>query len=1672
MAVGRISGPLLKANLLRDGVDLAFETDLLYLDVVNGRVGINTGAPAYDLDVNGTTRTTNAVVDTQADIASFTVTGNTISSTNSTINLEPSGANAVVYQGKLLVNNNLQITTNEILATNIDANLEFRTLGTGQVNVNSNVWVDGNVHATGTITADGNIEIGDGNTDNVTFNADIASNIIPDNQAPLFTPLYDLGSLTKAWKTVYTQNVEATTINTGSIVVDGIDLALPQGNIIYVATTGSNSNLGVHEHNPVKTIEHAFNIAVAGDTIYVFPGVYEERFPLEVPSGVTVHGSSLRSVTVKPTAATMYLDAFHMNGEATVEDLTIMGFHHDATGTLPEFIDNSQGTGHAFRFSAGTLTNTRSPYIRNITVLTFGTASVSSVASITTEVVGTLTRIKNVISDIVTNVAVSATIGNGQTQNTILDDSDVSTGTLLQGLIDDVVYIINNGTLKTSLPTITANGAEVTSGMLANAAAILEANRNWIIDEAYAYPTYTYSPTTFDETLTKRDMGLVLDALIYDIVRGGNEHSVYAGLGYWVQPANDPRGYARGDAGHGALVDGSAVLAASKEAAMLFHSVTFITPGADTLIATNGARVEWLNSFTYFAGKGLYAYSTDVGFAGAGLTRLRINNKVGTWAIGNTVTYYDTDGTTVLATGVIDSLDGNFVNLTGRCLGFETITDRVGKQVYPQGGAKLSATQKKFGVSSLVLDGTGDYLTVATQPDFAFGLDAWCIEAWIYNTNNPGANQILFDFRTASPQTVLTAYLTATTNTPVVVFNGSNILTSGDVIPLNTWTHFAIAKSGTDTKMFINGTQSGATYTDNNTYTQGPLTIGARFDGTLAFTGYIDDVRISKGAARYTGAFTAPTTPLRGDLNTVLLLHFNGANNSTTILDDGVTTQDLRTDALGTASIINFADYSDFGAEIRSIGSANVYGEYGAYGDGPGVIAYLISQNFAYVGAEELVTNDPNDRIGANEVVELNGAHIYRTSVDNEGNFQVGNNFYVNQRTGEVLFDSQNLTVTSATGVTFTDGVHTTTITSTDITTGNIRIHDNNIDSLTGDIIVTAASGAINLQNNTFITGALDVTGDINIGGNITIGNESTDTISFVAGISSNLVPATTASYDLGTDLLRWNTAFLSRVEIDGLVIDNNIISTTLNNDDLQLTANGTGRVYIPSNDVQIDQNLNVDGTTTLHDTSITGTLTQTGNVIQTGDYTQTGNAEITGNLTVSTFAQFEKIRIDSNVISTTAADTDLKLEAAGTGRIYVPSDNVLIDNDLTVNGLSTFGTLSVTNTVTANAFSTGDILIDDNYITTTIADHNLELRANGTGKILVPSNDVQFDQNLTVNQNLTVTTGTTYLKAVGITGDVTQTGDINQTGNLTTSGDFDVTGHITSTGYLQLPQVRIENNVVSTTVADTNLELRANGTGNVIIEGIKVQDNNIQSIVTDSNIILTPQGTGSVIVNSTTSLQIPVGTTLLTGVNGDIRYNTTKNRYEGFSGSYWQTLSGVEDVDGNTKILAEATPGANDNTLYFYADGSLMVTIDSTKLFAERLQTTNLDLSGNTISSITLNSDLNLTATGTGAVKFGNLKIYNNTITNVATNAVTEFVQTGTGYVKIAGTNGVVIPSGDGYLERPLVAEVGMTRFNTDGNLVEVFNGVTWGSVAGSSGGVTSIEANGIGIASALIFG
>lgn len=244
MAIGRISGPLLKANLIRDGVDLAFETDLLYLDVVNGRVGVNKVSPTTDLDVNGTTKTTTLLVDNQVDIGDFSIFDNTIASTQSTIFFEPAVGEPTIYHSKLQIDD-IEITEN-LISTNVsNSNLTLRANGTGTVdllsntNITGNLYVSGNINADGNVTIGGNITIGDELTDNITINASIQSDLIPET-----TETYDLGSSTFRWRTIYSNEIFADTLNVptldvGDLMFRNNEITTTTGQDLYIDGNGT-----------------------------------------------------------------------------------------------------------------------------------------------------------------------------------------------------------------------------------------------------------------------------------------------------------------------------------------------------------------------------------------------------------------------------------------------------------------------------------------------------------------------------------------------------------------------------------------------------------------------------------------------------------------------------------------------------------------------------------------------------------------------------------------------------------------------------------------------------------------------------------------------------------------------------------------------------------------------------------------------------------------------------------------------------------------------------------------------------------------------------------------------------------------------------------------------------------------------------------------------------------------------------------------------------------------------------------------------------------------------------------------------------------------------------------------------------------------------------------------
>ena len=254
MSIGRISGPLLKQNLIRDGVNLAFETDLLYLDVNNNRIGVRTTAPQYDLDVNGTTRSTNLQVDTQIDVAEFSIYNNTIQTSNSVINFQAAAGEATVYHSRLIVDD-LQLQGNVISTEVSNSPIEIRPNGTGNIhlqantNITGNLNVTGNVSATGSITIGGNITIGDESTDNIVIYASIQSNLTPE-----VDNLYDIGDPTHRWNDIYVNNFYTTTINVPELNIGNLKFK----NNEITSTTGQDINISGTGTGSVKIINFRF----------------------------------------------------------------------------------------------------------------------------------------------------------------------------------------------------------------------------------------------------------------------------------------------------------------------------------------------------------------------------------------------------------------------------------------------------------------------------------------------------------------------------------------------------------------------------------------------------------------------------------------------------------------------------------------------------------------------------------------------------------------------------------------------------------------------------------------------------------------------------------------------------------------------------------------------------------------------------------------------------------------------------------------------------------------------------------------------------------------------------------------------------------------------------------------------------------------------------------------------------------------------------------------------------------------------------------------------------------------------------------------------------------------------------------------------------------------------
>lgn len=173
-------------------------------------------------------------------------------------------------------------------------------------------------------------------------------------------------------------------------------------------------------------------------------------------------------------------------------------------------------------------------------------------------------------------------------------------------------------------------------------------------------------------------------------------------------------------------------------------------------------------------------------------------------------------------------------------------------------GVTINKTTKKYGSGSLYFDGNS-YLNLTDGGATVFGSGAFTIEFWL---NMPS---YAVDTALVSRWGPLSGFLLVVTSVNLAIYLNSYtpVICAHGGLLTNVFNHIAISRTSSGVvRMFVNGSQIGSdTVNANSVGTNGkPLTIGANNDGYGAkLTGYIDDLRITKGVARYTSNFTPPT---------------------------------------------------------------------------------------------------------------------------------------------------------------------------------------------------------------------------------------------------------------------------------------------------------------------------------------------------------------------------------------------------------------------------------------------------------------------------------------------------------------------------------------------------------------------------------------------------------------------------------------------------------------------------------------------------------------------------------------------------------------------------------------------------------------------------------------------
>jgi hypothetical protein len=299
------------------------------------------------------------------------------------------------------------------------------------------------------------------------------------------------------------------------------------------------------------------------------------------------------------------------------------------------------------------------------------------------------------------------------------------------------------------------------------------------------------------------------------------------------------------------------IMASTTSAVGAWHHVAVTRSGSTITLWVNGANVGTAtNSSTINLALGGGVWIGNNGSASCfykgGVSNLRVVKGAAVY------TAAFTPPTSPVTAITNTSLLLNFTNAA--------IIDNTAKNVLETvADAQISTTQSKFGGASLYFDGTGDYLQNRLTDLTNFGTGDFTMECWIYPTAS-GSLRAIVDTRGTDINAAYGWFLSASDKLDFLYKGSSPFrLTSSGSVSTNTWTHVAVCRASGTLRLFINGNIDGsATVTDSLNGAAGTRIGGGYADGSgnpgFYLTGYIDDLRITKGIARYTANFTPQTS--------------------------------------------------------------------------------------------------------------------------------------------------------------------------------------------------------------------------------------------------------------------------------------------------------------------------------------------------------------------------------------------------------------------------------------------------------------------------------------------------------------------------------------------------------------------------------------------------------------------------------------------------------------------------------------------------------------------------------------------------------------------------------------------------------------------------------------------